>query len=209
MLEVSCVRTTISSLVAGRPHIVAARYSGNNRINPEGVCLMKTIISLAATITVFLLSAHHVDSEAKTLSNTRITYLTYNNERYDYSIDYPLGVLYPQGEALNGDGQRFLSKDKRGKAFVAAWGNALFHTMKQEMNEDIDPKSNPKRIVTYRILKKNWFVLSGYEDGKIFYEKMLLKHGFFYDYGIDYPKDQKRLWDPVVRRMARSFTANS
>jgi hypothetical protein len=35
----------------------------------------------------------------------------YINERYNYSILYPLDLLYPQGEAANGDGQKFLSKD--------------------------------------------------------------------------------------------------
>ncbi len=37
-------------------------------------------------------------------------YETYYNHRYDYSIDYPKDVLFPQGESDNGDGQKFLSK---------------------------------------------------------------------------------------------------
>lgn len=32
---------------------------------------------------------------------------TYQNARFGYSIDYPVGILYPQGEA---DKERFINK---------------------------------------------------------------------------------------------------
>src|SRR5574341_695767 len=40
-------------------------------------------------------------------------YRTYHNARFNYSISYPFKVLIPQGEAVNGDGQKFLSQDGR------------------------------------------------------------------------------------------------
>ncbi len=40
---------------------------------------------------------------------TRITYGDYVNVRFQYVIAYPKDVLYPQGEADNGDGQKFMS----------------------------------------------------------------------------------------------------
>ena len=43
------------------------------------------------------------------------TFQTYHNSRFDYSIDYPANLLFPQGEAPNGDGQIFASADNEAR----------------------------------------------------------------------------------------------
>lgn len=45
-------------------------------------------------------------------------YRTYHNIRFGYSISYPADSLIPQGEAENGDGQKFLSRDGRTEMLV-------------------------------------------------------------------------------------------
>lgn len=45
-------------------------------------------------------------------------YKFYNNARFGYSISYPSDLLVPQGEAENGDGQKFLSMDKSAEMLV-------------------------------------------------------------------------------------------
>lgn len=42
-----------------------------------------------------------------TAGQIRYNYRTYHNSRFDYSISYPADILIPQGEAINGDGQKF------------------------------------------------------------------------------------------------------
>jgi len=46
-------------------------------------------------------------------------YKRYHNARFGYSIDYRSDLLEPQGEAANGDGQGFRSRD--GSAELKVW----------------------------------------------------------------------------------------
>ena len=57
-----------------------------------------------------------------------ITYKTYSNARFGYVINYPTDILIPQGEADNGDGQKFISKEKGVIALVYGSNNALDET---------------------------------------------------------------------------------
>jgi hypothetical protein len=129
-------------------------------------------------------------------------YATYTNEKYGFSISYPVGVLTPQPVSSSGDGRKFLSRDKRTEALAYCWGNAMSRTVKQEMD-------NRERLLglkaTYRRLAKSWFALSGYEHGRIYYMKVIYRHGFFTAFVIRYPKNQLRYWDPIVTRMEKSL----
>ena len=51
------------------------------------------------------------------------SYSNYKNSKFDFSIQYPSDLLFPQGESDSGDGQSFLSKDS--KIRLTAWGNTV------------------------------------------------------------------------------------
>ena len=119
-------------------------------------------------------------------------YETYFNSRFDYSISYPAQLLKPQGESTNGDGQRFLSQDGRCELLVYGSNNVLNDSLRQVYDEEISRNSkHPHRVVSYRVLKADWFVVSGTDGERVFYRKTLLKNGVFKTFSIEYDKNQK------------------
>jgi hypothetical protein len=133
-----------------------------------------------------------------------ISYKFYNNARYQYSIAYPAGILIPQGEADNGDGQKFLSKD--GKVVMLVYGqfNALNQTLKNAFSEALR-EGTPGGAVTYKLLKNNWFVVSGTVSNRVFYQKTILVDDTFKTFRIEYPESQKDAFDKITGEIARSF----
>lgn len=135
------------------------------------------------------------------------TYNTYANARFGYSIAYPVGILYPQGEADNGDGQKFLSRD--GRATMLVYGGHQIDSV--PVSDIYEAASKEKslngasRTVTMKLLKKDWFVISGYAGGRVFYQKTMLKDGVIKTFIIEYDRSQKPLYDPITARVARSF----
>lgn len=132
-------------------------------------------------------------------------YRTYHNARFDYSISYPVNVLIPQGESVNGDGQRFSSKDGRAEMLVYGSNNSLDQSLRQVFEAEISRTEHPNRTVTYQVLRQDWFVVSGVENGRVFYRKTLLRSGVFKTFRIEYDESQKRTFDSITTAIARSF----
>ncbi|MEW6131157.1 MAG: hypothetical protein AB1757_29265 [Acidobacteriota bacterium] len=130
-------------------------------------------------------------------------YQTYTNARFAYAIAYPADLLIPQGEADNGDGQKFISKDGRAVLLVYGSHNALNQKLKEAFAEASAPTDD--RQVTYKILRADWFVVSGKAGEKIFYQKTLLKNGVFKTFRIEYDESQKNIYDTVTAKIAKSF----
>jgi hypothetical protein len=130
----------------------------------------------------------------------RAVYRTYTNARYGYSIAYPAHLLTPQGEADNGDGQIFRSRD--GQAEMRVYGSQdLGGGLAAAYAEAQDGKN-----VVYKTMKRNWFVVSGYNGEKIFYQKTMIRGGELKTFTIEYDESQKSTYDAVTARIARSFT---
>jgi hypothetical protein len=96
----------------------------------------------------------------------------YCNVRFSFCIKYPDGFI-GQGESGNGDGQKFLSKDKQ--AEVTVFGMLVL----EEVNDDFSAQfklASKDLNVTYKVLKPDWFILSGTDKkGNIVYQKTVLK----------------------------------
>ena len=152
------------------------------------------ILSIAITLIFLSLLAH-----AQTPNN----YQTYHNARFNYSISYPSDLLIPQGEAENGDGQKFLTRDGKVEMLVYGSNNALEKTLRAAYQEETGRRQN--RTVTYQVLKTDWFVVSGTENDKVFFEKTMLHSGVFKTFRIEYDKGVKNTWDPITAKIARSF----
>ena len=137
------------------------------------------------------------------LAQRPLQYKTYRNARFGYSISYPSRLLIPQGESTNGDGQKFASKDGRAELIVYGSNNALDQTLEQVFDETKGPSSD--RVVTYQTIKQDWFVVSGTEGGKIFYQKTFLRAGVFKTMRIEYDEQLKGTYDSVTTRLSISF----
>lgn len=155
--------------------------------------------TMTGTVALLLLSVF-------SLAVAQNNYRTYRNARFDYSISYPRDLLVPQGEAVNGDGQRFLSRDGRAEMAVYGSNNSLDQTLQQVYAQETARSSeHPDRTVTYQVIKRDWFVVSGTENGRIFYQKTLLRNGVFKTFRIEYDDAQKQVFNPVTTRIANSF----
>lgn len=134
-------------------------------------------------------------------------YDTYFNHRYGYAIEYPKNVLFPQGESDNGDGQVFLSKNTDARLLVYASYNALEQSLEEIYREQSrgGTPEYPQKVVTYHLLKDNWFVVSGYNRGKIFYQKTILHDNELKTFVFEYDEKQKSLYEPMLKRLAKSF----
>ncbi len=123
-----------------------------------------------------------------------------------YSIVYPENILYPQGEADNGDGQKLLSKNADASLIVYG-SNTLDQSLEdlylEESRGGMD--NNPKKVVTYRVLKNNWFVISGYNSGKVFYQKTILNNDQFKTFLFEYDENMKKIYDPIIKHISSSF----
>ena len=163
--------------------------------------MRRVLHSILLSLFIFALGASGAAGQG------RITYDTYANARFKYSIAYPSGILYPQGEADNGDGQKFLSRDGRAVMLVYG-GHQLDAVSLSDMYEETLKQkglNGVRREVTMKLLKKDWFVVSGYAGEKVFYQKTMLKDGVFKTFIIEYERAQKSFYDPVTARIARSF----
>ena len=157
-----------------------------------------SIIAILAALTLFVLGLHAAAAQ--------YNYRTYHNARFDFSISYPADVLIPQGEPANHDGQKFRSRDGRAEMLVYGSNNALDQTLGQLYAEETNPSADhPHRTVSYKTSKGNWFVVSGIEDGKVFYQKTMLSRGVFKTFRVEYDESQKDLYDSLTTQMVRSF----
>ena len=130
---------------------------------------------------------------------------TYVNARFGTVCTFPDEIFTDrQPEPENGDGQVWLSAD----------GASL--TCSGILNVDDDtPKGfvaaekaskEPGYTVTYAKAGKDWAVLSGTKDGKIFYERRLFgKDGVIRTVWIEYPPALKAKYDPLVGTIAGSL----
>ncbi len=134
-------------------------------------------------------------------------YYTYHNPRFGYSIAYPKDILYPQGESDNGDGQKFLSKDAGASLIVYGSNNVLNQSLQDLYREESrgGTDENPAKVVTYQVLKTNWFVVSGYISSKVFYQKTILNKNQFKSFYFEYPESKKKFYDLITRHIAGSF----
>jgi hypothetical protein len=107
---------------------------------------------------------------------------------------------------FTGDGRIFKSQD--GTAEMRAWANynALSLSVQQQFAEDLKDFNGQ---IKYKMIRENRFVISGVSKDKIFYRRTVY-HKFkdtdvFYTFTIEYPKFRKTEFDPIIRRIAKSF----
>jgi hypothetical protein len=153
--------------------------------------------------------AQQSKSPAVPRQNT-VSWQTYTNARFGYTVRYPASLLKPQGESDNGDGQKFLSRDGKTRLLVYGSHNVLGETIASRFAEDRrGEKNNAGRKVTYARQKNDWYVVSGVQDGKNFYRKCYLRGGDFVTWEITYPVTERAVWDRLTARVGAEFAPRS
>lgn len=146
------------------------------------------------------------------IADHAVTYKTYCNSRYGFCIAYPGEILYPQGESGSGDGEAFKSKDG---------GNTLLAY--RDFRDNIDPdkpfaiatayaqdlkpdEGDPlKKNITYKKLGKDFYVISGFHDDKVFYQKTMMADSQLVTCILEYRQSDRALYDQVSEQVFKSF----
>jgi len=132
---------------------------------------------------------------------------THKNARFGTSIEYPADQFVAQPPSEDGDGDRFVAAD--GGAFtVSAINNVLDQKLAALTAATLKNRPRDEKV-TYRDHGPNWIVVSGRKAGSIFYERHLLSHRgrIINDFVITYPARLHNVYDSIVKRMSRSFSA--
>jgi hypothetical protein len=128
---------------------------------------------------------------------------TYANGRFGMQLDFPADVFSPQAPPENGDGRTFRSSDATLQVFAF------------QNSEGDDPVSLKQELVggdgydnvTYGPTGRDWLVLSGFRGDTIFYEKYFFRDGVISAFGMEFPRDRKPHYAPIVERIEDSFRA--
>lgn len=124
----------------------------------------------------------------------------YENARFGYSIAYPSDLLAPQPEADNGDGRAF--RNKTASMQVFGMNMLLGETLRGEFDRIVEDYEN----VSYKIFRNNFFVVSGIDEGNIYYQKIIeRKDGTFISFYIQYPQNKRAVYDKITAKIADSF----
>ena len=130
---------------------------------------------------------------------------SYTNERFQYAICYPEDLLVPQGESPNSDGQKFLAKDGA-QLIVFGQYNALNQSLRTVSANTAGRLAGPSGKVTYKVLKQNWFVVSGTNAQTIFYAKTLYSGDQFKSFELTYGHSAAAVYEPLVSRLNTCFS---
>lgn len=134
------------------------------------------------------------------------TYKEYKNVRYGYKVLYP-EILIPQEESVNGDGRKFISSN--GEVSLVVCGSKAPMLLEDISTLDefyVYTQSSLDYIPTYAVKDKNFFVFSGTKEGKIIYQKHILKSDQTENIlRIEYPEKMKEEMDEVVTYISKSF----
>ncbi|WP_181166855.1 hypothetical protein [Mesorhizobium sp. B2-8-3] len=130
---------------------------------------------------------------------------TYVNARFGQSCTFPDEIFdKPMPEPENGDGQQWLSADRASLTCSGIYN--VDNDTPQGFVAQEKASTEPGYKVTYSKTGKDWAVLSGTRDGKIFYERRLFgKDDVIRTVWIEYPAALKAKYDPLVGAIANSL----
>ena len=139
---------------------------------------------------------------SKDVNQTTYNYKTYCNDRFGFCIEYP-SKLYPQGESGSGDGQKFISKDSQ--TILMAYRDFRIYDRDELQESYYEDLKAANTVITYKKLGNNYYVISGYKNNKIFYQKSIIRGQGLCTAIIEYPESEKNYYNKVCENIFRTF----
>lgn len=159
------------------------RNTEKGNIKKENKFSLKTLIFIALIIIVaIVIYKNNVDNilpnpterndtnKSTDIQNIKIEFKPYVNTLRGYKINYPK-TWEPKGlPPTNGDGRSF-SDNQKTELTVYSGINVFKTTLSEEFEKEIN---NNEYNITYKIIKDNWYVISGFtqKNNKEFYKKV-------------------------------------
>ena len=128
----------------------------------------------------------------------------YVNERFGTSFVFPAEVFTPEAPPENGDGRRFVAPDAALEIY--AWHNTDGENAGSLKRRLIGTEGYED--VTYSPSGRSWLVISGYRGDNIFYEKYFFRGDLVHGFGMEFPREEKPRYAPIVERIEDSFQAS-
>ena len=182
-----------------------------HRVSPMLACAACFLIAvrspLAQTETAISPIAGRADMNCGQLRDGRP--LTYRNARYGLTMTYPSSfVLDPGSIPESGDSARFWTADRQATAVVTGAANRLGQSLADLFREaQQDVTENGHGEITYTRRRDNWFVISGYMAGRIFYQRTMITQGsrVIGNLWIEFPRAMRPCFEDAVTMMSLSF----
>lgn len=132
--------------------------------------------------------------------------LTYRNDRFGTTITFPAELFDRRRELpANGDGMTWTGP---GGLELAVYGS--FNTLELPPSEYLSWSLNTRESsveITYTRTGKDWAVISGIEDERVFYERYVFDDEIIHAIRLSYPEHRKAELDPLVGPIANSLSA--
>ena len=174
--------------------------------------MLKYLFSILPLVVFAVAPQHHFARNPQKHIVIKVTdtgYATYQNNRFGYSINYPQNSFIPQPESDYGDGCIFLNDMQQevlrvfGRYNTPEDGPAV--SLAQQFNSDIKSATRQHKTITYKKLGKTFYVLSGYSNNTIFYQKTILLNGNFAYAILQYPVKEKAFYNRLIGPIFNSF----
>lgn len=88
-------------------------------------------------------------------------------------------------------------------AILHVYGSILYpkSNLKNEYTSSLKAHSSNQSQITYKIFKKDWFVISGTTEKNIFYQKSKISDKSLTTWEITYEKSRKQIYDQLVTQL--------
>ncbi|MBB4001951.1 MAG: hypothetical protein V7704_12565 [Aurantimonas endophytica] len=130
--------------------------------------------------------------------------VTYRNERFGTTATFPAELFPdPLPAPTNGDGLGWTSPEGA-EIFIYARPRQEGETPRTVVRDrgSVDD-------VTYDRSGRRWVVVSGYRDGRIFYERYIFRGDLVHSVSIRYPEALRATYDPLVGPVTMSLRGPS
>ena len=129
----------------------------------------------------------------------------YMNERFGFTLIYPTDIFVTRNLSDNGDGITLYNADK--SLELKAYGSWYGDNIRGIYRDELGWAKEAGQKVTYKVLKKNWFVLSGIDRKKqtIFYKKTYFREGKSMSFRLEYPIVDKAKYNSLVSMISKNF----
>lgn len=135
---------------------------------------------------------------------------TVKSDRHGFAIAFPASVFAQQMPVKSDDGRVFISEDGKAKLLVGAFENSENNTL-EEYRQFLLSEQYAGADIDYAPTRRRWFVLSGEQDGQMFYQRVAFTCAgrLINSWAMVYPVAERKLYDRVVEAVARTFTPGS
>lgn len=140
-------------------------------------------------------------------ANTEMTWKSYENERFQFCVEYPTNFLKEMGESENHDGNSFANANESSEMRASGILNVLDESIEEAFASATENGTyyNDEQTITYKRQKDNWFVVSGNYYESIFYVKTVLKGDTFYTLYFEYHPSEEEKFKTIIKRTTKNF----